>query len=350
MRSSRSSSAVVSGGADTGRLRTDQLPYHKHSRRVAESVEQATMARPGPLTRMAKGTYQVFLELFVHSSLWMAFSLASLVLFVQLSCTGGVGAAVPLSTALHALDYRPFWTGVLESLAVYTLDHVRDGRMHDDDENTRKSGIIRFRLAMLLVLCVSAMMGFLGCLFAARSARVVLSFLAHLALCVGYVKLKPRMPYMKAAYVSLLVVFLAFAAPTAYAPALLSGVGVSALLRMGAVIFCVAFTVENLQDLRDVVEDRKAGVVTLPSGLGRHQAGQLLLAVQVACALLHVLSGALGRLPLRPDMLVVYALCILGSRVFGPKMPRSLFQVALEPLYATPLAALMLGAALGSPL
>lgn len=312
------------------------------------ALDFATLARP-------RLPFQVFLELFVHSSVWMAFSLASLVPFAQLSLTAPqlAAQAAPLASpgalasAAQLLDARPFWTGALQSLAVYTLDHLRDLNKQVDG---KASGVLKFRKALLQVLCASSLAGLCGCLLAARSGRVVLCFLGHLALCAGYAKMKPKMPYLKAAYVSLLVTFLAVAAPAAYLPGLLTTVGMAGALRLCMLIFCVAFTVEHLQDLRDVADDRVAGVVTLPSGLGPRRAGQVLLGIQAAAALAHVALGAVARLPLRPDMLAVYGVCAIMSRIFGERTPRSLFQVVLEPLYATPLAALVLGACMGSPL
>lgn len=295
------------------------------------------------VARAALGIFAVFLEVCVHSTLWMSFSLASLVPFVQLHCAGAAGAASFAALAAGSLDWRPFWTGAAESVAVYTLDHLRDLRKALDKKGAKglssTSGLKRHRRPILQALFGASLAGFFGSLAAARSGRVVATFVGHVALCACYAKLKPKMPYLKAAYVSLCVVFMALAAPAAYAPGLLGVLGTAALARLCLLVFCVAFTVEHLQDLRDVDEDQEMGVVTLPSGLGAKRAGHILRAVQAGGLLLHVSIGAGAGLPWRVDMLAVHVVCCLCSLAFGPQTPRCLFQVALEPLYAAPLAA-----------
>merc|ERR550532_1417457 len=132
---------------------------------------------------------------------------------------------------------------------------------------------------------------------------------------------------------------MAVAAPAAYAPGILSSLGAPALCRLLVLVFCIAFTVENLQDLRDVGEDREAGVVTLPSALGPRAAALALLSAQLAGLLAHLGLSWAARLPLRPEMLLVYLSCGLSAACFREGTMRSLFQVALEPLYVVPLAA-----------
>jgi len=154
--------------------------------------------------------------------------------------------------------------------------------------------------------------------------------------------MKPRMPYMKALYVSFCVVFMAIAAPAAYEPNLLSSFGWAAFFRMVLTIMSISFTVENLQDLRDIKEDRKSGVVTLPSGFGVAWTTKLLIATQITCCLMHFGLSAASILPLRPDMLVVHFLSMLCVWGFGEKTPRYLFQIVLEPLYISPLLMLFL--------
>lgn len=275
------------------------------------------------------------MEAFVHSSAWMALSLASLVPFVQ------------LESALR-LDFRPFWAAACESMAVYTLDHLRDLRR----ARSRGDGPIGHRPTLLRALFSFSTAGFVACLVAAHSWRVNLVFVGHAALCATYAKLKPRIPYLKAAYVSLCVIFMAVAAPAAYAApgAVLGALGTAALVRLLLVMFCVSFTIEHLQDVRDIDEDRKAGVVTLPSGLGEQTARRALLAVQAACVALHVCVTRAGVLEPRPDLLAIHALCGAGALCFRAETPRSLFQVVLEPLYAVPLAAALLRACLAGSL
>lgn len=307
--------------------------------------------RSGALLNL-RGAYDIFLEVFVYSTVWMAFSLASLVPFMQLSSTRG--GVTSLAAAWAQLDWRPFLTGAAESIAVYTLDHLRDiekaGRHQGANKRCAKRGLSRFRRRALRVLFAVSVATFSVSLASSRSARVLATFVGHLMLCVGYAKMKPNMPYMKAAYVSCCVVFLAVAAPWAYVPGVFEALRPAALLRLCMLIFCVAFTVEHLQDLRDVSEDQEAGVVTLPSGLGVERGTQLLLAVQLAAVLVHLVLSNVAGLPLRLDMLAVYAACAASGRFFVSQTPRSLFQVALEPLYVMPLAALVARSLLGAPL
>merc|ERR1712151_985287 len=91
-------------------------------------------------------------------------------------------------------------------------------------------------------------------------------------------------------------------------------------------------------DLRDIREDKEAGVVTLPSGFGIEWTRRLLLTSQIASIVLQFGFAAAGLLPLRLDMLVVHSLCILCAFAFRETTPRSLFQLILEPLYVAPLA------------
>eukprot|EP00929_Paragymnodinium_shiwhaense_P041666 TRINITY_DN21626_c0_g1_i1.p1 TRINITY_DN21626_c0_g1~~TRINITY_DN21626_c0_g1_i1.p1 ORF type:complete len:405 (-),score=40.03 TRINITY_DN21626_c0_g1_i1:179-1393(-) len=284
--------------------------------------------------RMLGDVYSLFLELVVHSSVWMSLCLASLVPFLQLE---GLGVA--------GLDWRPFWAGASESLAVYTLDHLRDMRKPGAKALLRTSrGALRARL--LQVFLVAALLGFVGMLVSAPSSKIAGVFVGHLVLCVVYAKLKKRIPCLKAAYVSLCVVFMTVAAPTAYAPGLLEALGGSGLLRLVLLVGCVSFTIENLQDSRDVEEDDANGVVTLPSAWGITRTKHFLLAVQVGCALLHCTVGWAAGLSLRPELLAIYGACAACSMVFTDSTPRSLFQVALEPLYALPLMAVAVRAAM----
>mmetsp|Transcript_7857 Transcript_7857/g.18336 ORF Transcript_7857/g.18336 Transcript_7857/m.18336 type:complete len:432 (-) Transcript_7857:62-1357(-) len=274
------------------------------------------------------------LEACISSSTWMAGSLASLVPFVQLSSG-------------FAVDWRPFWAGFCESLVVYTVDHIRD--MKEAKNNgvgaVSKVSSPHVTSRVLRALAVMGLLGFVGSVAAAPAGRhltVGATFGLHLLLCITYAKIKPRIPYFKAAYVSICVVFMAVAAPMAYQPALLSGFSLAAFFRLLLLLMSVSFTVENLQDLRDIQEDRAAGVVTLPSGLGAARSGRLLLAtlvlgVGVNCAL------ALFRvLPLRVDILVVYLLCMVCAVSFKESTPRRWFQAVLEPLYVSPLLILMI--------
>lgn len=333
---------------------------HRRSRMVVPPVFQdLLLISHGAGPRTIAGFFAGFLELLVHSTLWMAFSLSSMVPFVQLSCASISGVS-STAAVLRVLDWRPFWTGLAESVAVYSLDHLRDIQKLGRDTKSRGEqrgdaslsavAATGFRRSLLRVLFAVALASFCGSLASARSWRVTATFMGHLALCIGYAGLKKKMPFFKAVYVSLCVVFMAIMGPAAYAPGLLKYMGASALWRLCGLIFCVAFTVEHLQDLRDVDEDREIGVVTLPSGLGVERAGALLVAVQTACVLLHLLVGILAGLPPRLDMLAVYALCCLCARSFGTSTPRSLFQIALEPLYVTPLVALLVQSAVRAPL
>ncbi|CAE7255767.1 unnamed protein product [Symbiodinium natans] len=112
-------------------------------------------------------------------------------------------------------------------------------------------------------------------------------------------------------------------------------------------IFSVALTVEQLQDIRDVDEDLEAQVVTLPTGLGARRARRLLVTFQVVGMAAHLLVMWLARLPLRPHFLGVHAACSLCALAFTQRTPRTLFQVVLEPLYALPLFMTLFVAAAG---
>eukprot|EP00930_Biecheleria_cincta_P098311 TRINITY_DN89980_c0_g1_i1.p1 TRINITY_DN89980_c0_g1~~TRINITY_DN89980_c0_g1_i1.p1 ORF type:complete len:405 (+),score=58.20 TRINITY_DN89980_c0_g1_i1:30-1244(+) len=262
------------------------------------------------------------LQSLIDSSIWMSASLASLVPFIQLSA--GV-----------SIDLRPFWAGFFESLVVYTLDHLRDLRRSQEASPRR--------MWLLKTCCFLGLAGFVAMVVAAPPGRhfiVALTYCLHLALCVVYAKLKPRMPYLKAAYVSLCVVFMAVAAPAAYDPALLSSFAPAALIRLVLVIMSVSFTVENLQDLRDIKEDREAGVVTIPSGLGVDWTKNFLLFSQFACVALQCCLQMAHVLPLRADMLLIHALCGICAMSFKENTPPYMFQVILEPLYVSPLAML----------
>lgn len=297
-----------------------------------------TEVKTGRRTSVAHWLGETFMELIVHSTLLMSFSLASLVPFVQMEC----GAA---------LDFRPFWTGASESIAVYTLDHLRDIRRASGESSAvgHRRGLAARRPILLQVLLVAALAGFISTLLAYHSWRLACTFGGHLLLCAAYAKLKRKMPYMKALYVSLCVVYMAFAAPAAFVPGLLTFLTGAQFARLLLLIFCVAFTIEHLQDVRDVEEDRQAGVVTVPSGLGTKRARWVLLGVQAACfSAQSVISWAAG-LPLRPGFVAMYVVCCLCAVTFSERTPRSFFQVLLEPLYGAPLALRAFGLLLGSP-
>lgn len=263
------------------------------------------------------------LDVFSHSTFWMAFSLASLVPFMQLEMGG------PL-----ALDLRPFWTGFLESVAVYSLDHLRDAeKAARRGEEACSPG----RKRMLKGLFAASLLGFVASVASMRSWRVTAAFAGHVGLCLVYAKLKRRMPYMKAAYVSLCVVFMAAAAPAAYAPGLLPAMGVFCLARLLLLVFGISFTIENLQDVRDIREDRANNVVTLPSGLGAKQTARIVIGLQALLALAQAGLVWAGSLPLRPEFFLLHGACGLCALSFRESTRRSLFQLVLEPLYVAPL-------------
>ncbi|CAL1129811.1 unnamed protein product [Cladocopium goreaui] len=295
-------------------------------------------AMPVALGRKVWSTADAFLELLVYTTLWMSFSLASLVPFVQLECG-------------MKIDGRPFWAAASESIAVYTLDHLRDiskaTKSTGEHKMIFRQGCFHRRLFLLRALLAVSILALASSLLAARSWIVSLTFIGHVLLCAAYAKLKPRMPYCKAFYVSICVVFMAVAAPCAYAPTLLSSLGGATFWQLLLLIFSVALTVEQLQDIRDVDEDLEAQVVTLASGLGQRRARQLLLLFQAASLSLHILIMQRAHLPLRPHFLAVHVACGLCSMGFTSETPRSLFQVLLEPLYALPLLATVLRASTG---
>lgn len=314
----------------------DVAPHHRwslaHVRRRQQYLRGTETAAPvGVPVGGTRKLWSLFLGLFVHSTLLMSFSLASLVLFVQLEC------------GHTALDWRPFRAGAAESVAVYCLDHLRDikkkkersatagWRAHDGPAGTDWNPV------MLSLLFVVALCSFTWTLATAPSPLVAAIFFSHIISGIIYAKLKPYMPYMKAIYVSACVVFMALAAPAAYVPGLLASLGWRELTRLVLLILGVAFTVENLQDVRDIDEDRKANVVTLPSGLGRRWTVRLLVGVHVLCGLA---QWSLATTSLRPEFLAVHALCaLMASAVLRWRraLPYSFFQVALEPLYVAPL-------------
>merc|ERR1719507_2758314 len=131
---------------------------------------------------------------------------------------------------------------------------------------------------------------------------------------------------------------MAFAAPAAYAPGILATTSTATLARLVLLIFCIAFTVENLQDIRDIREDKEASVVTLLSGLGVPATTRVLLVLQLVSGIIHCTLAKTAALPLRLDLLAVYACCGVCTVAFRENTPRSLFQVVLEPLYVVPLA------------
>jgi len=235
------------------------------------------------------------------------------------------------------LDLRPFWAGASESVAVYTLDHLRDISKATSARRGDK-GLACHRVSLLRALLAASLVGFVSSVAAMQSWRVLAIFGLHLALGFLYAKLKRRMPYMKAAYVSLCVVYMAVAAPAAYSPGLLSALGAAALARLLLLVFSISFTIENLQDVRDIREDRAAGVVTIPSGLGAERAARVLLGLQALAAALQLLLAWAAALPPRPDLLLLHACCGLCAVRFREQTSRSLFQVVLEPLYVAPLA------------
>ncbi|OLQ12485.1 hypothetical protein AK812_SmicGene3600 [Symbiodinium microadriaticum] len=237
-----------------------------------------------------------FLELLVYSTLWMSFSLASLVPFVQLECGSAIDWPLGRSSCVFIRARRDASKGATK-IGVH---------------KSPRSGMDLHRF------------------------KTVLGG-GHVGLCAAYAKLKPHMPYCKAFYVSFCVLFMAIAAPCAYAPGLLSSLGRASLCQLLLLIFSVALTVEQLQDIRDVDEDLEAQVVTLPTGLGARRARQLLLTFQVVSLAVHLLVMRLAHLPLRPHFLGVHAACSVCAVAFTQRTPRSLFQVLLEPLYAFPL-------------
>jgi hypothetical protein len=322
-----------------------RVSTHASMPRNGEYVFQKTTDQPYPMPRreesmsvfapLSKVSEKSVVSLLLDSCVWMASSLASLIPFVQLS------AQVPI-------DWRPFWAGFFEVLVVYTVDHLRDIRMTPVSSDFMRKAGTDVRLRTLKALSIFGIFGFFASVAAAPPSRhhvVFLTFGVHLLLCVAYARLKPRMPYLKAAYVSLCVVFMAVAAPAAYDPSLLAGFSSVALLRLLLLIMSVSFTIENLQDLRDIKEDREAGVVTLPSGLGVEWTARLLTASQIGCIIFQFCVASIAAVPLRIDMLAIHILCILCALGFNESTPPCLFQVVLEPLYMSPVALLVMRAA-----
>jgi 4-hydroxybenzoate polyprenyltransferase len=189
----------------------------------------------------------------------------------------------------------------------------------------------------------AGMVGLGWSLLSIGSWRVVAIFAGHLLAGVFYAKIKRRLSCFKAIFVTLCVVFMAAALPvacSAWTPvAEMGSVTAAGFARSLLLISCVSFTVEQLQDVRDISEDKKVGVETLASRCGAKEAIRWLRRYQLLCLVLHCCTPYFTGLQLRADQIVVYGACIVFGLSFHERTPPYLFQLALEPLYAVPLVA-----------
>lgn len=296
--------------------------------------------------------YIIKSSLFISANIASLTLLVQVVLFHQTDVAVAMDAPAKAWTGIRPfeanklgfqLDWAPFFLVFFEALVIYTTDHIRDSV---NTKQKREAQPIQWMKFLRLV----GLVGMAMVLLLRRSIGGVALVVGHLGLGVLYAKpifwhhrhcqrqeiatsemkngddfinstdgsnafflcadkatcfrLKD-IPYFKSIFVSLCVTFMVVACPFVldrgatteqFVPGKLWKMGVQRQpLLFGQLcftIFTMQITMENLQDMRDVKEDRRSGTKTLPVGMGLRQTKLLLLSCYVMVGIiLHTLPA-----------------------------------------------------------
>uniref|UniRef100_A0A7S4PMC4 Uncharacterized protein n=2 Tax=Guillardia theta TaxID=55529 RepID=A0A7S4PMC4_GUITH len=281
-------------------------------------------------------------ETMLDTSLWMCLMLASLVPFVQ-------------KLLLLELNLTPMFLGFAEALAVYSIDRYRDNLQCKD---LRAQQLVeRSKRLFVVGSCCFTL------LFLTAPLGTKLVFLVHLSLGLLYAMRLPvlissrserttwrikELPCSKAFFVAFSTSFMALFAPLAYANSrrLPAGPAWRESAQALTLVFLISFSVENLQDVRDLDSDRAAGTVTLALKLGVRRTKCLLTSLWFLFAAMQVRAN--GAKSSTVQLLV--ALTVV-SLTWSPVIISSKFfySLLLESVFASPLLFSLLLDLLSSP-
>ncbi|EKX48036.1 hypothetical protein GUITHDRAFT_106120 [Guillardia theta CCMP2712] len=257
-------------------------------------------------------------ETMLDTSLWMCLMLASLVPFVQ-------------KLLLLELNLTPMFLGFAEALAVYSIDRYRDNLQCKDLRAQQATS--RLLGAPLVGLALRhAVAG--ADLEQEREERTTWRI--------------KELPCSKAFFVAFSTSFMALFAPLAYANSrrLPAGPAWRESAQALTLVFLISFSVENLQDVRDLDSDRAAGTVTLALKLGVRRTKCLLTSLWFLFAAMQVRAN--GAKSSTVQLLV--ALTVV-SLTWSPVIISSKFfySLLLESVFASPLLFSLLLDLLSSP-
>ncbi|MGF1487336.1 MAG: UbiA family prenyltransferase [Prochloraceae cyanobacterium] len=201
--------------------------------------------------------YQRFLEIFIYPSIWVGAGIASLSLYVQMALN------LPL-------DWHSPVLILFTSLVFYNLDRIFDVRIGEIPDNKLKSFFSQ-KLVFIIVL-LAALASIVMLILAPDRVRLVsLGALVPLIYGMPLLKLGKKwyrlkdIPGSKAIIVAVTLTYATVALPIAYTEANFN-LARAILLTIFLLVFIG--TNSHLFDLRDLKEDRAAGVLTLPVVIG----------------------------------------------------------------------------------
>lgn len=379
-------------------MRRDNSKQTTYAQQRTATVGEVTQERT--VTPDERDLFQQDVSLFykyvVCSPLWMSASLASLTLLTQVVLYEAPAqkryeaGLLPMKEGemfVVRLDWVPFLVVFFEALIIYATDHLGDAKKNNKHKKAagnlrwirllRSVGLVGLIVILVLqrsvpgviLVVIHASLGLLysknlwkyqDCTsFGSRNPTVQKSFPAEEIASrasflsrptVKRVRLKD-IPYFKSVFVAMTVTLMVVACPLVlyrddnFATHEYSQTEVwkdivvqqpLLMFQLCATIFVLSLVVENLQDIRDVVEDWKAGTKTLPVGMGIRKTKIFLVAFTGAAQFIHFLPVHFGFHG--PHVALVGTFFIVKPLLlsFGRKTPPHWFTY-LEALHCLPI-------------
>lgn len=266
--------------------------------------------------------YERFREYIIHSNLWVAGGIASLIIAFEML------VGLPL-------DWRPAALAFSAALIPYTLDRIADSYVQEIPDAKAQAF---FRMPGVFALVIAAIVTFSFLLYQAPPAVRYVSCAGVFPLIYGlplfpwrqdnhlhWYRLKD-IPGIKAWLVGGIITYACIALPLAYA-------GQPLTPQIGlATFFLFIFIVTNSHtfDIRDLESDQKKGVLTLPLQIGVWNTKVALTVLNSIVLITYLAGWAKGLIPLPLEVLAAIGITITYLWTVQPSTPRPVYSIAID--------------------
>ena len=328
-------------------------------RGVPVETDELGRGAPAALHGALDRFYQRFLEVFVFSSLWIAAGLASLTVFT----------AHVLGVGLSYTTVMPTLVVLFSGMLIYNLDHAIDTKVEGIPDDFAAHYFSNKKIMVPLLLgttaaTVAAMWGASSSAIQAFSAYVGIGLLYGIPLVPwnreeGRVWLRLKdIPGIKAWLVAFAMTVGGLALPVAWwfgeGEAFDAPSGAIPILAAFLFVFCASNT--HVFDVRDMENDRKVGVVSLPiqAGLPRTKMALVLMNLTMLAVMawvgmdaFHALApqlveatafapGGQSLMAQHPEILGCSAITILYILAIREDTPRDVYSILIDGCFFLP--------------
>lgn len=233
-------------------------------------------------------------------------------------------------------DLRPFLLVFFSGLFIYILDHVSDRHVEGIPDSYAE--VFFQRPAVLVLMVASGVATGLMVSMAPEAAKWAFGFYVSVGLLYGLpvLPIKGRdgwrafrlkeIPGVKAWLVALAITVAGFVLPVAW-----SGreFGATAWY-CGLFIFVFATSNTHMFDVRDIDNDRDAGVVSLPIQAGVHRTKQALIAMNLVMLSVMMWGWLEGVTGPHPEVILSSAFTVLYVLALSKDTPRDVFSIFVD--------------------